>query len=79
MSDSTTPKTRAEARATTTPNAWIPSPAARLWFYGVLVALAALGVGYGIVTIEQGGLWLALGAAVLGAGPAVAARNVPRD
>lgn len=73
------PTTRAEARATETPNAWIPSPAVRLWFYGVLVALAALAVAYGLVTVEQGGLWLALGAAVLGAGPLVAARNVPRD
>ena len=37
-----TPKTRAEARATTTPNRWIPSPAARLWLYGIAVAVAAL-------------------------------------
>lgn len=72
------PKTRAEARATQTPNRWIPSTAVRLWLYGVLVALAALGVAYGIVTIEQGGLWLSLGAAVLGVGNLLAARNVPR-
>lgn len=73
-----TPKTRAEARATQTPNRWITSPGVRLWLYGVLVALAALGVGYGIVTIEQGGLWLALGAAVLGVGNLLAAKNTPR-
>lgn len=74
------PSTRAEAkaRATATPNRWIPSPEARLWLYGVLVALAALGAGYGIITAEQGGLWLALGAAVLGVGNLLAARNVPK-
>lgn len=70
--------TRRTYRESVTPNRWIPSPAARLWLYGVLVALAALGVGYGLLTIEQGGLWLALGAAVLGVGNAVAAGNVPR-
>lgn len=74
-----TPKTRAEARATETPNRWVPSPEVRLWMYGILVALAALAVAYGVVTVEQGGLWLALAAAVLGVGNLIAARNVPRD
>lgn len=73
------PRTRAEARATQTPNRLIPSPEVRLWLYGILVALAGLGVGYGIVTVEQGGLWLALGAAILGVGNLIAARNVPRE
>ncbi|GAB6857877.1 hypothetical protein [Microbacterium xylanilyticum] len=75
------PTTRAEAkqRATQTPNRWIPSPDARRWLYGVLVALAGVGVGYGIITAEQGGLWLSLGSAVLGTGPLIAGRNVPRD
>ena len=73
------PKTRAEARATRTPNRWVPSPAARLWLYGIAVAVAALLVGYGILTIEQGGLWLAVIGAILGTSNAVAARNVPRD
>lgn len=75
------PTTRAEVkqRATLTPNRWIPSPDARRWLYGVLVTLAGVGVGYGIITAEQGGLWLSLGAAVLGVGPLVAGRNVPRD
>ena len=61
-----------------TPNRWIPSREARLWLYGVAVAVAAVLVGYGVVTIEQGGLWLALIGALLGVGNAVAARNVPR-
>lgn len=75
------PTTRAEIkqRATLTPNRWIPSPDARRWLYGVLVALAGVGVGYGIITAEQGGLWLSLGAAALGVGPLVAGRNVPSD
>lgn len=75
----TTPRTRAEARATQTPNKWVPSPDARLWLYGIAVALAALLIGYGILTVEQGGLWLALFGAILGTGNAVAARNVPRN
>ena len=74
-----TPKTRAEARATQTPNRWVPSPEVRLWMYGILVALAALGVGYGLLTVEQSGLWLALASAILGIGNLIAARNVPRD
>lgn len=78
MSDA--PKTRAEARAraTTTPNKWVPSPEARVWIYGVLAAAAAVATGYGVLTAEQGGLWLSLGAAVLGVGNLLAARNVPK-
>lgn len=75
----TEPSTRAEARATQTPNKWVPSPAARLWLYGIAIAVAGLLVGYGILTVEQGGLWLAVIGAILGTGNAVAARNVPRD
>ncbi len=74
-----TPKTRAELRATRTPNKWVPSPELRIWLYGVLVAGAALAIGYGLLTVEQGGLWLALGAAILGTGNLLAARNVPRE
>ena len=62
----------------TTPNKWIPSREVRLWLYGVAVTTAAVLVGYGVMTIEQGGLWLALIGALLGVGNAVAARNVPR-
>lgn len=66
------------AQNNTTPNKWIPSRAVRLWLYGVAVAAAAVLVGYGVLTVEQGGLWLALGGALLGVSNAVAARNVPR-
>lgn len=75
----TEPTTRAEARATRTPNRWVPSPEVRKWLYGILVALAALGVGYGILTAEQSGLWLALASAILGLGNVIAAGNVPRS
>lgn len=61
-----------------TPNKWIPSRAVRLWLYGIAVAVAALLIGYGFLTVEQGGLWLVLLASILGVAPAVAARNVPR-
>lgn len=63
---------------TQTPNKWIPSPEVRTWFYGVLVALGAVGVGYGIITAEQSGLWLSLASAILGLGNLLAARNTPK-
>lgn len=72
------PRTRAEFRATETPNKWLPSPEARQWLYGVLVALAPVGVTYGLITVEQGGMWLAVASAVLGLGNLLAARNVPK-
>lgn len=62
----------------TTPNKWIHDPAIRRWIYGILVALAAIAVAYGIVTIEQSGLWLALAGAILGLGNVLAARNTPK-
>jgi len=74
----TTPQTRAEARANRTPNRWIPSPQARLWLYGVLVALSPVGVSYGLITVEQGGMWLVLASAVLGVSNLLAARNTPK-
>ena len=74
----TAPRTRAEARATTTPNRWVPSPEVRLWLYSILTALAPIGVAYGLITVEQGGLWLALASALLGVGNLLAARNTPR-
>ena len=73
-----TPRTRAEARATTTPNRWVPSPKVRLWLYGILVALAPIAVAYGILSGEHAALWLTLAVAVLGNGNLLAASNPPR-
>ncbi|HEY9438274.1 MAG TPA: hypothetical protein VIS29_06425 [Streptomyces sp.] len=69
--------TDAPQHATETPNKWVPSPAVRTYIYGILVVLAAIAVAYGFITAEQGGLWLSLGAAVLGLGNLLAARNTP--
>lgn len=60
-----------------TPNRWIPSVPVRNYIYGILVALAAVAVAYGFITAEQGGLWLSLGAAVLGLGNLLARGNTP--
>ncbi|QTF71769.1 phage holin [Arthrobacter woluwensis] len=62
--------------ATQTPNRLVPSPRARRWLYGVLAAAAPLGVSYDLVTGQQAGLWLSLGAAVLGV---VAIANTPSE
>lgn len=56
----------------------IPSPAIRAWIYRVLVAAAAIGVGYGILTIEQSGLWLTLAATTLGLSNTLALAHTPR-
>lgn len=58
-------------------NRLIPSPAVRAWLYGIFIALAALAVGYGLLTIEQSGLWLTLVAAVLGLSNTLALANTP--
>lgn len=48
----------------------------RIWLYSVAVALAALLVGYGVLTIEQSGLWLALFGALSAVAPVVALDNI---
>lgn len=37
----------------------------RAWLYRVLVAASAVAVGYGVLTTEEAGLWLAFAAAAL--------------
>lgn len=59
------------------PHKWMPSRDVRLWLYSIAIAAAILLIGYGALTIAQGGLWLSLVGALLGFAPAVAARNVP--
>lgn len=75
----TAPRTRAEARATTTPNRWIPSPTFRLWLFRAIAAAGPLVTFYGLATAEEVALWLGLGATILGTPAAsLAAVNVPR-
>lgn len=67
------------ANATQTPNKWVPRPELRAWLYGIGIAAAAVLIGYGIITAEQGDLWVSLLGAILGVSNAVAARNLPRQ
>lgn len=55
----------------------IKSPEKRRYLYIVGVAVAALLVGYGIITSEQSGLWISLAAAILGVNGIVSAANTP--
>ena len=49
----------------------------RKYIYGVMIAASPIAVAYGIVTIEQAGLWLAFGGALLGLSNLLAFKNVP--
>ncbi|WP_443667725.1 phage holin [Gordonia sihwensis] len=52
----------------------------RQWIYLVLTALLPILVGYGVVAETDVSLWLALAAAILGAGgTALAASHTPKD
>ncbi|MBY4571260.1 hypothetical protein ACN95_14665 [Gordonia sihwensis] len=58
---------------------WL-TPAVRQWIYLVLTALLPILVGYGVVAETDVSLWLALAAAILGAGgTALAASHTPKD
>lgn len=73
------PRTRAEARATETPNSWIPSPAVRAWLYAIIAALVPLLVMLGVFSSEVGAHVLNIAAAFLAIGGlALAAKNTPR-
>lgn len=75
----TTPKTRAEARATQTPNRWVPSPAVRSWLYAIIAAAVPLLVLLGVFTADVGAHVLNLAAALLAvSGLALAAGNTPK-
>lgn len=77
----TKPRTRAEAKATITPNRWVPRPEFRAWLYNIAIAVIALLGGVGIITRpDLGDQILAVVSAVLAIGPiAVARANVPRE
>lgn len=74
------PKTRAEARATQTPNRWVPSPAVRAWLYAIIAAAVPLLVLLGVFTADVGAHVLNLAAALLAvSGLALAAGNTPKS
>lgn len=50
---------------------WL-TPVARTWLYGVVLAVIALLGGYGLITDTIAPLWVALAAALLGQGTAMA-------
>lgn len=49
---------------------WMPSPAVRLWIYGVITAGVPLLIAYGVLSQEVAPLWIALAASFLGTGMA---------
>lgn len=74
------PKTRAEARATQTPNRWITSPTARAWIYGIIAASVPLLVLLGVFSTEVGAHVLNIAAAFLAIGGlSLAAKNTPKS
>lgn len=55
------------------------TPRVRLWLYGLGIPTVPLLVSYGVVTADEGQLWLTwLGAALAVGGLGVAAANTPR-
>lgn len=55
----------------------ITSPTVRAYIYGIMVAAGAVALVYGLVNVEQLGVWLALGGAVLGLSNGLALANTP--
>lgn len=53
------------------------SPKVRAYFYGVMCVLAPVGVYYGITTVEEAGLWIAVAGVILGVSNGLALANVP--
>lgn len=53
----------------------IPSAKIRAYVYGVMVAASPLVIYYGVATLEEVGLWIALGGVALGVTNGVALAN----
>lgn len=51
---------------------FISDPKLRAYIYGILVALGAIALTYGIVSKEELAVWLGLGGSILGNGLALA-------
>jgi len=55
----------------------ITNPKVRAYIYGILAAAGAVALVYGLINVEQLGVWLALGGAALGLSNGLALANVP--
>ena len=55
----------------------ITDPKVRAYIYGILVAAGAVALVYGLVNVEQLGVWLALAGAALGLSNGLALANTP--
>lgn len=60
------------------PARFIPSPRLRAYLYRLMVAAAGVAVLYGILTVEEAGVWLVLGGAGLGLSNGLALANTPK-
>lgn len=56
---------------------WYQRRGWRVWTYAALVAAAPVAIFYGVLTVEEAGVWLVLAGVVLGVGGVTAAANVP--
>ncbi len=57
----------------------ITNPKVRAYIYGILIAAGAVAVVYGLVNVQQLGVWLSLGGAALGLSNGLALVNVPKS
>lgn len=55
----------------------ISNPDTRKWIYRISAAAGVVLIGYGVITAEEGGLWLALIGAILGGPSGLASVNTP--
>src|SRR5699024_2381004 len=74
-----TPMVRSASSPTERHKPMISSPATRQWLYGLVTALVPILIAYGVIESADAALWVALAAAVLGTGTAVAHTNTRRD
>lgn len=56
----------------------LKDPKVRAYIYGILVAAGSVALVYGLVNVEQLGVWLALAGAALGLSNGLALANTPK-